>query len=109
AAEAGAQGEPSVTELKARLAEEQAAREAAQREREELYDRLLRLQAEFDNYRKRTRRELEESKAKGAEELVVQLLPVIDNLERAIQAAEAGAASRSEEHTSELQSREQLV
>src|SRR5690606_9781228 len=61
AAEAGAQGEPSVTELKARLAEEQAAREAAQREREELYDRLLRLQAEFDNYRKRTRRELEES------------------------------------------------
>ena len=93
AAEAGAQGEPSVTELKARLAEEQAAREAAQREREELYDRLLRLQAEFDNYRKRTRRELEESKAKGAEELVVQLLPVIDNLERAIQAAESGAAS----------------
>lgn len=76
-----------VAALKAQLAEEIAAKEAAIRERDELYDRWLRLQAEFDNYRKRTRRELEESKAKGAEELVVQLLPVIDNLERAIAAA----------------------
>ena len=85
--------EARVTQIEAELAGERAAKEAALRERDELYDRWLRLQAEFDNYRKRTRRELEESKAKGAEELVVKLLPVIDNLERALNAAGSGASS----------------
>src|SRR5690606_34036469 len=48
------------------------------------------LRAEFDNYRRRTRQEVEEIRARAAEGLVIQLLPVVDNLERAV-AAGAGA------------------
>lgn len=76
--------------LKARLAEAEAAKEALLREKDELFDRWLRLQAEFDNFRKRTRREIEEIRTRAAEDLVLQLLPVIDNLERAIASAEQG-------------------
>jgi molecular chaperone GrpE len=51
-------------------------------------DALQRLQAEFDNYRKRSRREIAEASeaAKGA--LVAEFLPVLDNLGRALDAAE---------------------
>ena len=67
--------------------------ESIVREKDELHDRWLRLQAEFDNFRKRTRREMDESPpARGAEDLVLRLLPVIDNLERAIASAEKGPA-----------------
>jgi molecular chaperone GrpE len=60
--------------------------EALKAERDSLQDRLLRTAAEFDNYRKRIdreRRDLSESAASG---LLVELLPVVDNLERALQA-----------------------
>ncbi|NLF79921.1 MAG: nucleotide exchange factor GrpE [Clostridia bacterium] len=46
--------------------------------------RALRVQADFDNYRRRTRREAEEAGKRGARELICNILPVIDNLERAI-------------------------
>jgi molecular chaperone GrpE len=59
---------------------------AAQRERDELYDRLLRLSAEFDNYRKRTDRERREIIETAAADLVRDLLPVIDDFERALAA-----------------------
>lgn len=80
--------EANVQALRRQAQEAQAALEAAVREKDELFDRWLRLQAEFDNFRKRTRKEMEESRSKGAEDLVVKLLPVIDNLERAIASAE---------------------
>ncbi|HLK39254.1 MAG TPA: nucleotide exchange factor GrpE [Polyangiaceae bacterium] len=48
---------------------------------------LLRTAADFDNFRKRTRRELEEARRNGREDLLRALLPVFDNLERAIQSA----------------------
>jgi molecular chaperone GrpE len=48
-----------------------------------LKDQLLRTAADFDNYRKRSRRELEEATASGREGLLRDLLPVFDNLERA--------------------------
>jgi len=57
-------------------------------ELEDATDRLLRAQAELDNYRKRARRELEESLRYAAMPLVRDLLPVIDNLGRALAAAE---------------------
>jgi len=63
------------------MAEELAARTA---ERDEANDQLLRLRAEFDNYRKRTLREAERLKKTAAEALVRKLLPVVDNLERAL-------------------------
>jgi molecular chaperone GrpE len=58
--------------------------EAARAEAAELRDRVLRGQAEFDNFRKRTAREREEERKRATKNLVTELLPAIDNLERAI-------------------------
>jgi molecular chaperone GrpE len=55
---------------------------------EEAGDRLLRAQAELDNYRKRARRELEDSLRYATMPLLRDLLPLIDNLGRALAAAE---------------------
>jgi len=55
-------------------------------EREEYLDALQRLKAEFDNYRKRVERDREAQQRAGVRELVAELLPVIDNLERAVEA-----------------------
>ena len=51
----------------------------------ELYDRLLRKQAEMDNFRKRTQREKEDLRQFAAEELIRSLLPTLDGFERALQ------------------------
>lgn len=59
-------------------------------------DRLLRLAADFDNYRKRSRRELDEARRFGIENLLRDLLPVVDNLLRAI-AAETDAVADADE------------
>lgn len=56
----------------------------------EYYDRLLRLQAEFDNYRKRMQRERESDVKYAGERFVLALLPVLDNFERALAAIPAG-------------------
>lgn len=56
-------------------------------ERDEYLDSLQRLQADFDNYRKRVTRESETSSGRVAAEIVEELLPVLDNFERAMQAA----------------------
>ena len=51
----------------------------------ELHDQHLRLRAEFDNYRKRISRENERFRKRAAEGILRDLLPVLDNLERALQ------------------------
>jgi molecular chaperone GrpE len=60
------------------------------RQRDEYYERLLRTAAEFDNYRKRVERERREYTEYATVELIKELLPLLDDLERAV-AAEAGA------------------
>ena len=60
---------------------------AALQEKEALQDRLLRTAAEFDNYRKRIDRERRELSEYAAADLLSDLLPVIDDLERALQAS----------------------
>jgi molecular chaperone GrpE len=62
------------------------ARELIKRtaERDALQDQMLRLRAEFDNSRKRTAREIERIRKTASESLLVDLLPVVDNLERAL-------------------------
>jgi molecular chaperone GrpE len=52
-------------------------------------DQLLRTAADFDNFRKRSRRELAEAERRAREDLLRDLLPVIDNLERAAAHAES--------------------
>ena len=62
--------------------------EAITRERDALADSLLRLRAEFENYRRRASREAIEARDRAQGELLGDLLPVLDNLERALDAAE---------------------
>jgi molecular chaperone GrpE len=57
-------------------------------ERDEAVDHLKRVAADFDNYRKRAARDQESLVARAHERLVKELLPVLDNLERALEAAE---------------------
>jgi molecular chaperone GrpE len=58
-----------------------------QREIEEWIARYTRLRADFDNYRRRSRQQLEEYSQRGAERLIIKLLPVLDDLDRALEAA----------------------
>ncbi|WP_337985759.1 nucleotide exchange factor GrpE [Dehalobacter sp. DCM] len=51
---------------------------------EDYYSQLQRLMAEFDNFRKRTQKEKEETAKYASERLILALLPVLDNFERAI-------------------------
>lgn len=62
----------------------------------ELQDKYLRLSAEFDNYRKRTQKEKVEIIKNGGEKTIVAILPVLDDLERAI------ANLRKSEETKEV-------
>jgi molecular chaperone GrpE len=71
------------------------APEAATNERDQLRDQLLRTSADFDNFRKRARREMEDAKARGKDEAIREVLPVFDNLERAVGAAENAQAISS--------------
>ena len=62
--------------------------EAAEAEIADLKDKYLRQVAEFDNYRKRTLKERAELILNGGEKTITALLPVIDDMERAIQNGE---------------------
>ena len=62
--------------------------EAAQAEIADLKDKYLRQVAEFDNYRKRTLKERAELILNGGEKIIIALLPVIDDMERAIKNGE---------------------
>jgi molecular chaperone GrpE len=70
------------------LLEAQTALEKAAAERDDLADALLRLRAEFENYRRRATREQVQARDRAQGELLGDLLPVLDNLERALDAAE---------------------
>ncbi len=61
-----------------------AATDALQKERDDLYDRLLRKTAEFDNFRKRIDRERKEFTAWAAADVLTDLLAVMDDVERAL-------------------------
>jgi molecular chaperone GrpE len=68
-----------------------------QAERDELFDRLQRLAAEFDNFRKRSAREAAATIERANERLVKELLPVLDDLGRALEAAEEHEGAKLEE------------
>ena len=65
---------------------------AAQQQSKENYDRLLRVSAEFENYKKRTARDMSEFKKYANETLLKELLTVVDNLERALLSTVQGEA-----------------
>ena len=63
----------------------------ARAETARMKDAWMRSAADFDNFRKRSRRELEDARKAGREDLLKDLLPVFDNLERGIQSAQQAA------------------
>jgi molecular chaperone GrpE len=66
----------------------------AEAERDEYLDLAQRVQADFENYRKRAAREQERLVAHAHERLVRELLPILDDLERALEAAERHEEAR---------------
>jgi molecular chaperone GrpE len=70
---------------------------ALQAERDQLFDQLQRLAAEFDNYRKRNARDSAALIERANERLVKELLPILDDLGRALAAAEEHEEAKLEE------------
>jgi len=70
---------------------------AAEAKAQQHLDDLKRLAADFDNYRKRVAREQEALSTRAAERLVKELLPIVDDLERALEAAEEHEEAKLEE------------
>lgn len=79
-------GEVNETDLKDVIAKKE-------QENKELLDRIQRLAAEFDNFRKRTQKEKERLYDEAVCDVIVNILPVVDNLERALKAADAAENS----------------
>ncbi len=67
--------------------------EELRREKDSLQDRLLRTAAEFDNYRKRVERERKELADYMKADVLTELLPIVDNFERALQAPSSEGGS----------------
>ena len=82
--------EQALSELEERVA-------LLEKERDEYLNDLRRVAADFDNYRKRTARDQESLVARAHERLVKELLPVLDDLERALEAAAEHEEARLEE------------
>lgn len=88
-AEAAGAGAASETEVERLLA---LVEEKNQLVNEQI-DRFKRLQADFENFKRRTRQEKEELSNIVAQNILVEILPVIDNFERALQSAAAQDAA----------------
>ena len=93
-----AAGDPAASGANAKAssndpADLQAQNSKLNEERRELNDRLLRLAAEFENYKRRSRKELDDAVLRGLEGVLKELLPPLDNLDRAIVAARGANAA----------------
>jgi molecular chaperone GrpE len=75
-----------------RIKELEAKLESKEKEAEETYDRLLRVSAEFDNYKKRSTRELEDYRKFANQSLIKEMLSVVDNLELAMDSTDGHKA-----------------
>jgi len=92
-----AEPKPSPSELEENVSilEERAA--LLEKERDEYLNDLKRVAADFENYRKRVARDQEGLVARAHERLVKELLPVLDDLERALEAAAQHEEAKLEE------------
>jgi molecular chaperone GrpE len=84
--EAGDPASKTETRLREKLA-------AVEKEKQDTYERLLRTAADFDNFRKRAQKDREDARLKAREEVLKEILPGIDNLERAL--AVGGSSSEA--------------
>ncbi len=84
------------SDLQAKLAEAEKSVEDAEAQTKEAKERLIRLQADWQNFRQRTAKERLDERAMATEKLVTNLLPVIDDLERAIAHADETAGDNAQ-------------
>lgn len=84
------QGEAAGNDNEDGVARLQSQIETLNQEKAAIYDQLLRRQAEFENYRKRVERERSEAYQRARSEVLLELLPIVDNFERALSSLEKG-------------------
>ena len=84
-------------ETEEQVVEEVDELDALKQERDELVDTVQRVKAEFDNFRKRSARDYDALVTRAGERLVKELLPVLDDLARALEAAEHHEEAKLEE------------
>ncbi len=77
------------------MKEMEAKIEAAAQEAKDNHDRLLRVSADFENYKKRSAREMEGLRKFANESLIKEMLPVVDNLERAIDSSNNNGGAKN--------------
>ncbi|MRG86648.1 nucleotide exchange factor GrpE [Salinibacillus xinjiangensis] len=65
----------------------QSELEKVKKEKDELYQKMLRAQADFDNYKRRSKKERENDLKYKSQDVVTEILPVLDNFERALKTA----------------------
>src|SRR5690606_28991512 len=98
--EPDAEGERVEEEPESSWAQERARLEAelqaALDEQKRILAMYMRLRADFDNYKRRSAEEMEKLKQTAASDFIIELLPAIDNLERAVEAAGDGEGPLAE-------------
>lgn len=98
--------EPQAPEAGAEESAETDPRERLERERDEYLELAQRARAEFENFRKRSARSVEEAERRGKTSVAKGLVPAVDNLERALQAAGVELVSDGEPGSADPLSRE---
>lgn len=78
--------EARISQIENNLRRSEQEQQNTEKERQQLYERLLRLSADFDNLRKRTAREKEEMRMYGHEGVMRDLISILDNFDRALDA-----------------------
>ncbi len=86
-----AESEETATEAEDPVVDLEEKLHLAETEAQENYDRFLRLSAEFENFKKRTTREINDFRKYANEALIREFLSVVDNLERALQSSDNGS------------------
>lgn len=86
-------GEEKKQACQDQLKEIQAELETAKQEAKETYDRFLRVSAEFENYKKRSAREMDDLRKYANQFLIVEMLAVVDNLERALNSSNGNSSN----------------
>jgi molecular chaperone GrpE len=92
AAAADKPGEPHEPTAEERMREMENRLAAREKEYDETHDKLLRVSAEFENYRKRTAREMDDFRKYAVQSLLKEMLSAVDHIELAIQAAASNCA-----------------
>jgi molecular chaperone GrpE len=91
------------------LAELEAKVATLEKEKKDNWDRYLRAAADLENMRKRTKRELDDARYDTKNKVLKEMLPVVDNLERAIEHASTGGAGADDAATKAIVEGVQLV